>query len=144
MTLTRTKKNKQKKTTITSAKKLAWDAFSKYIRTRDCLKTLGRKDCGLCYTCGREKEISGLQAGHYIPGRHNAYLFDEIQVHAQCYYCNGPLKGNWPEYYNALCRDFGREKADELKDKRWEVKQYKVFELQEIQRMYEEKLKELQ
>lgn len=87
--------------------------------------------------------MSGLQAGHYIPGRHNAYLFDEIQVHAQCYYCNGPLKGNWPQYYNMMLRDHGKKKADYLKDRKWEIKHYKVPELQEIKNKYEDKLKML-
>lgn len=65
-------------------KKKAWDAFSRYIRTRDCLKSTGDRNRGACVTCGRVFDFKKLQAGHFIPGRVNSILFDEQCVHAQC------------------------------------------------------------
>ena len=76
-----------------------WPVFSKYIRTRDCVKTTGSPLHGRCVTCGKLYPISKLQAGHFIPGRYDAILFDEEQVHAQCYRCNMKLQGMWHKYY---------------------------------------------
>jgi hypothetical protein len=61
-----------------------------------------------CITCGVRKYYKELQAGHFIPGRHNAILFDERGVHPQCFHCNmsvavGGLNGN-PRKYDAFMR----------------------------------------
>ena len=76
-----------------------WPTFSKYIRTRDCIKTSGSPLHGRCVTCSKLYPIGKLQAGHFIPGRYDAILFDEEQVHAQCYRCNCKLQGMWHKYY---------------------------------------------
>jgi len=76
-----------------------WPVFSRYIRTRDCIRTTGSPLHGKCVTCGKKYPISKLQAGHFIPGRTDAVLFDETQVHAQCYRCNVKLQGMWHKYY---------------------------------------------
>ena len=79
-----------------------WPTFSRYIRIRDCLATTGTVTHGICCTCGKRKRVSGqgqLQAGHFIPGRYDVILFDEKQVHAQCYRCNMKLQGMWHKYY---------------------------------------------
>lgn len=95
-------------------KKYAWTVFSKYIRLRDCLKTAGVPNEGLCYTCGKLYSFSQLQAGHFIPGRHNSNLLDPRGVNAQCYHCNVGLKGNPINYWLYMERDHGREIIDEL------------------------------
>lgn len=89
----------KKELTMTQLKKKLWPVFSKYIRTRDCIKTTGNPLHGKCVTCGKEYKISRLQAGHFIPGRFDAILFDEEQVHIQCYRCNCKLQGMWHKYY---------------------------------------------
>ena len=76
-----------------------WPVFSRYIRTRDCIRTTGSPLHGKCVTCQKKYPISELQAGHFIPGRTDAVLFDETQVHAQCYRCNMKLQGMWHKYY---------------------------------------------
>jgi hypothetical protein len=73
--------------TLTQVKKKCWKEFSAYIRLRDCLETTGKTTEGLCYTCGRvypNGKVGGLQAGHFIPGRHNSILFDFDMVKSQC------------------------------------------------------------
>ena len=50
-------------------------------------------------TCGKLYPFSKLQAGHFIPGRTDAILFDVRQVHAQCYRCNTKLQGMWHKYF---------------------------------------------
>ena len=103
----------------------AWEQFSLYIRITGCLKTMNRKDWGRCYTCGAQKERKDLQAGHFIPGRHPAYLFDEEQVRPQCYHCNVGLKGNWPQYYLKMVEELGKGRVEELLTKKRETKQFK-------------------
>ena len=89
----------KKELTMTQWKKKLWPVFSKYIRTRDCIKTSGSPLRGRCVTCNKLYPIKKLQAGHFIPGRYDAILFDEEQVHAQCYCCNMKLQGMWHKYY---------------------------------------------
>ena len=75
---------KRKKTTPRTK---AWNAFSKYIRLSDAIKTTGNQDYCVCVTCGRTYPAFGLgciQAGHFVPGRTNAILFDEECVRGQC------------------------------------------------------------
>jgi DNA-directed RNA polymerase subunit N (RpoN/RPB10) len=121
---------------VSSTKKKAWDEFSKYIRRRDSTY-IGIE----CYTCGKYITFETAQAGHFQPGRHKIFLFDERQVHAQCFQCNGPLKGNWPKYYEHMIRDYGQEVVNEMIAQKYTNDQWKVFELEEIYRKYSAKLK---
>lgn len=111
-----------------------WDLFSRVIRYRDCLATTGNPAWGRCYTCGKLYSFNQLQAGHFVQGRGNTYLFDRRGVHAQCYRCNCPLKGNWPVYLTNMKRDYGEEVTQELIDMytNHESKQFKVYELKEM------------
>ena len=69
-------------------KSKAWNAFSDYIKDRDCLATTGSLGRGVCYTCGKEFERKDLQAGHLKNGRTYSILFDEENVKIQCKTCN--------------------------------------------------------
>lgn len=114
------KKRKPRKTksdwTITDWEAWLWKIFSQYIRLRDCIKTLGAVDRGKCVTCGRIYPFKKLQAGHFVPGRTRAVLFDERCVHAQCYRCNVVLGGNWPPYYRFMQQEYGQKIIEELVD----------------------------
>src|ERR1019366_6086358 len=109
---------RKKRSPKQKAKDNAWDSFSIYIRTRDCLKTTGNPDEGLCCTCSRLYSIKQLQAGHFIPGRHNSVLFSEQGVHAQCFGCNGNppygKAGNLIQYWPFMERTYSREIIDKL------------------------------
>ena len=69
-------KLKTRTKTLKSAKKKAWDSFSLYIRTRDCLRTTNCASFGLCFTCGKRLHIKLLQAGHLIGGRYRDWETD--------------------------------------------------------------------
>ncbi len=125
--------------TLTQAKKKTWVSFSKYIRLRDCRGESG----GNCYTCLRWYPIGQLQAGHFIPGRRNAYLFSEEQVHAQCYSCNVGKKGNWPPYLERMRKEIGDEAVDLMLYSRHDTRKYTVPELMELKEHYDQKIKEL-
>lgn len=80
--------------TKSKLKKIAWKEFSSYIRLKQCIKTTGEIDTGICYTCGRAFSIDKLQAGHLKNGRTNDTLFDEDYIRIQCVSCNVIKNGN--------------------------------------------------
>jgi hypothetical protein len=121
----------------------AWRAFSKFIRTRDCLKTTGTLERGICITCHQEFAFRELQAGHFIPGRHNANLFSEKGVHAQCSACNKWGLGKPLEYRRAIVSLYGEGYDEVLEKESKEIKKYSVQDLTEICEKYKMKLKEL-
>lgn len=121
-----------------------WDAFSLYIRTRDCFNTTGTSAFALCITCGKRYHIKVLQAGHFIPGRRNANVFSEEGTHAQCYNCNINLKGNTLEYRRQIIRLYGDGFDLELERRNREMRQFKRHELIELKDHYQRKVKDLQ
>lgn len=124
------------KTTVSKAKKKAWVAFSIYIRTRG-----SDGDFNTCVTCKRVYPIKSLQAGHWLPGRHNSVLFDPRNCHPQCYGCNVPNKGNPVKYFHFMEETYGRDVMNELEDLDRQVVQFKIPELQELEKMFKEALK---
>lgn len=95
----------KKKPTLSAVKKKAWKAFSEYIRRKDA-------DAGgteRCYTCGKLAHWKELHAGHAIPGRHNAVLFDQDIVRPQCPVCNIWKGGNYPIFTTKLIKENGME-----------------------------------
>lgn len=135
-----------KKLKFTTEKKKAWTAFSRFIRVRDALKTIGNNRQCQCITCPDIRNVGGtgcIQAGHFIPGRGNAVLFDEEQVNGQCYVCNYRLKGNWVEYERVMIARHGKEKVKEMKKKANQKLKYTAQDMVEIRIKYEKKLEEL-
>ncbi len=130
-------KKKKPKIKIQSVKKLkgkAWYWFSLYIRNRDRWQ---------CVTCGKIGKGAQIHAGHFIPGRHNVILFDERGVHAQCYQCNVPLKGN-PRAYDKFMRErYGEEVIKELEQLDRQTKQYTTAELLDLIDVYKKKAQEI-
>jgi len=125
-------------------KEKAWKQFSLYIRYSDCLKTTNTLFRGVCYTCGKEFDFKGLQAGHCIGGRGNYVLLDEDLVNAQCQNCNDQSeygkKGNYEVSIPKKIREHGLEWFEEKKrlskipiKKNWKEEYFK----------YKEKVEEL-
>jgi len=134
---------KKKEWTITKWKDWLWTKFSQYIRLRDCLKTTGSPDYGLCVTCRRKYPRGKLQAGHFVPGRTDAILFDEDCTHAQCYRCNCKLQGDWPRYYRWMQKEYGQEKIEQLIDRRDEEVEMTIEWIQEAYEYYTKRIEEL-
>lgn len=118
------------KPSVAKLKKKVWEVFSRYIRTRDCLLTTGTRDEGRCFTCNALHPFKELQAGHFIPGRHNGILFDERGVHAQCYHCNVGLKGNPIKYFRLMQQVYGETVIRDLERLDATLKDYTVPELE--------------
>lgn len=130
---------------LSKAKLKAWNAFSLYIRTRDCLKA-GNADRGSCVTCRRVYPRTGigcLQAGHFVAGRTNAILFDERNCHAQCMNCNVYQHSNPHEYWLFMEKEYGREVINELIANKGKALRYTTYNYQQIADMYSEKTKDL-
>lgn len=133
-----------KKLTVSKLKNKLWPIYSLFIRTRDCLRTTGCTSWGLCISCGKRYHIKLLQAGHFIPGRHNANLYYDRGCHAQCYNCNVNLKGNTLAYMDALIRTYGEGIIAELRANDNQMKQFTVPELLEKIELTKSKLQELE
>ena len=132
---------------LKKAKDKAWPMFSKFIRTRDALKTTGTPEEALCVTCDRRypiKKVGGLQAGHFIQGRHPSVLFDERNCHAQCYGCNVMKKGNMVKYYKFMLKTYGQEVIDELELLDTKLTFLSAADYLDIYETYKQKLNELQ
>jgi hypothetical protein len=63
--------------------------FSKYIRFRDALKTTGTLEACVCVTCGKQKSIAQIDAGHCFRRGRDGTKYEETNVHGQCRGCNG-------------------------------------------------------
>ena len=133
----------KKTKTLSKVKKEAWTVFSLYIRTRDALRTTGTKDEALCITCERRYPIKQLQAGHWLPARHNSVLFNERNCHGQCYGCNVPMKSNPIKYWHFMEKTYGTDVMAILEELDSQTKQFKVFELEALKEEFKQKLKAL-
>ncbi len=133
----------KRRPTQKAAKAKAWKAFSIFIRTRDCLLTAGEPDNGSCYTCNFRYSFKSLQAGHFVPNRSGENLWDERGVHAQCYRCNGPRKGNWPAYLKRMLAEYGQTVVDELMAKAHVPTRLKAVDYLDMAELYKQRTAEL-
>lgn len=102
-----------KKLTIPKAKKKAWEQFSIYIR----LKYANSSGIVQCVTCGIRKHYKdNMQAGHFIPGRGNAVLYDERLVYPQCFGCNYGKSGNYIPYERFMLTKHTKKEIEGFKD----------------------------
>ena len=129
------------KPTIAKLKKNLWPVFSEYVRKRDCLRTTGCTSWGLCITCDKRYHFKLLQAGHFIAGRHNANLFSERGVHAQCYNCNVNLRGNTLEYRRQVIQMYGEGVDLELEAEARQEKKFTRQELEDLKASLQEKIR---
>lgn len=123
---------------VKELKKDLWNIFSRYIRLRDS----DWRGYSSCCTCGLTKQWKEMQAGHFIPGRHNSILFDERNVHAQCYGCNIRKQGNTVKYFRFMQEKYGDEIIEELEKLDLQEKSFTEIELKEMIDKYKLKLKE--
>jgi hypothetical protein len=131
------KKKQKKQWSVAHLKnKLIWPIFSKYIR----LSYADWRGNVACCTCGATVPWKRAQAGHFVPGRGNSILFDERNVHPQCYVCNIRLKGN-PRKYEAFMRaKYGQDVINELDRNAGQPREFAYQELVDMYNHYREKV----
>lgn len=105
-----------KSVTKTKAKKRAWNAFSKYMRT---LWTTNGSKAASCYTCGahcflKERPGKRVTVGHWVEGHGDETYVNEEYVRPQCYRCNMMLGGNQGEFRDRIRKELGNKKVDQL------------------------------
>jgi len=115
-------------------KKRVWKAFSDYIRERDNWT---------CFTCGKYATGAAMHAGHFVSRVRSATMFDERNVHAQCYSCNIHKKGNGAEYAARIIERYGQDVFDELIRKSRETHKFTYQELEDIYQSSRARLKDL-
>lgn len=91
----------KKKSDLKKLKEKTWSIFSKYIR----LKYSDNNGNCKCVTCGKIKNWKEMQAGHFVPSRCNAVLFNEKIVFPQCVGCNVMLNGNYHAYFRFMIQE---------------------------------------
>ena len=122
---------------------VVWPKFSKFIRLRDCLRTTSKNYLGICISCDLPFPFESLQAGHFLPGRHNANLFYERGVHAQCRKCNLFLHGAQYRYSQALIRLYGKGIIEEIQENDKIIKKFTMFELEMLLNHYGTEIRRL-
>jgi hypothetical protein len=130
------KKTKLKKDLMTTSDwlKITQQTFNKFIRERDKGQT--------CISC--EQKPKKINAGHYFSaGGHSNLRFNEDNVHLQCEKCNQFLSGNLLNYQIGIEKRIGGERLFKLHELAHVEKKWTIEELQEINTVYKEKLKEL-
>jgi MinD superfamily P-loop ATPase len=128
---------------MNKAKKRAILYFSRYIRTRDALKTTGTTTYAKCITCGNIQHISDMDAGHVIPGRDNAILFSEDLCNAQCRVCNRFHGGRLQEYKKVLIEVYGLNKWEEWEAMKHTHVKFTQADYEELAAKYRDKTKKL-
>jgi hypothetical protein len=125
---------------ISKLKKRVWVVVSQYIR----LKYSDFRGYCKCVTCNVVKPYTQLQAGHFVQGRRNGVLFDERNIHPQCYICNVCKHGDLLNYRDFMLKTYGEDVINELRALDQESKQFTVPELKALKEIYSNKLLELQ
>lgn len=129
----------RKQPTLSGLKKKCWRLFSEYVRRK------GSDEGGTdhCYTCGGLFHWKDLQAGHAIPGRHNAVLFDEEIVRKQCATCNVFRRGQYHIFTTKLIRERGMEWWEKKLEESRRLVKWTRSDIEELIAGYKEKLKAL-
>jgi hypothetical protein len=128
-----------KKPSLKSLKNKCWKLFSEFIRRRDA----DEGGTTRCVTCKKPIFWKEAHAGHFVPGRTNAVLFNEEITNAQCVACNVFKGGNYQEYTLYMLDKYGREKVDEFLQLKHQVRKYTTTELEEMITHYKQKLSEM-
>jgi hypothetical protein len=128
-----------RKPTLKSLKARCWKLFSEYIRRKDA----DEGGTVHCYTCRKPVYWKEAHAGHFVPGRKNAVLFNPEVVRPQCVGCNIFLGGAYHAYTLRMVDELGREKVDELLALKHQVKKFTRMDLEEMIQAYRQKLEAL-
>lgn len=113
--------------------------FSIYIRLRDA------NEAGFitCISCGRKVYWKDADAGHYIPRKHMATRFDEVNVNSQCIDCNRYMRGNIDAYREGIIALHGSEMYEKLEAMKFQTFKLSDAELKEMRTQVKEEIKRL-
>ena len=98
-----------------------------------------------CISCGTT-ESKQWDGGHYFKAElYSGLIFNEINCNKQCCYCNRNLHANLIGYRKGLVKKYGEYAIQALEETADEKRVYKFtkFELLEIKKHYQQKIKNL-
>ena len=130
------------KTSYSTNKRKADEAFSLFIRTRDAQPYQGR--AFKCISCNRPLPIEQADCGHFINRQHMSLRYSELNCNAQCRHCNRFMEGNNDEYRKGLIQKIGKEKVELLEAMKYQTNKLSAFELGELAKYYKKKTKEFE
>ncbi len=123
-----------KKSTISSAKKLADKWFSKYVR----LYAADYRGMCKCVTCGAKKHWLNIDAGHFVSRGAMATRYHEQNVNCQDSACNNWGAGRQYEHGKYIDSRYGKGTADKLVALGHTTVKFSVLDLLEIAKKYRE------
>jgi NAD-dependent SIR2 family protein deacetylase len=126
----------KKKKTIAKLVDEAAVLMQKYVR----MKAADRDGYCQCVTCGIKKPWKEMQGGHFISRKWTATKLLEENIHPQCPYCNGPLRGNMIQYTLFMQDTYGREFVEELEILKHKTRKYTRAEIEEYKQELMEKI----
>jgi len=132
----------KKKTKLSHVKDGTWEIFSIYIRIRDGIRTTGNPNNAICVTCKKKFSFDQLDAGHFLPGRGNAILFDVRGCHAQCKMCNNN-NGCYESYFEYMKEVYGKKTIEDLESLKGITRIYYREKLMELRKKYKNNIKAL-
>lgn len=98
----------------------------------------------MCISCGQIKPFEQADCGHYVNRQHMITRFDETNCNAQCRKCNRFMEGNMQGYRQGLIRKYGEQRVLILESIKNRQRKYSDFELVEMIKLYNRKIKELE
>lgn len=113
--------------------------FSLYIRLRD---TMPNGMCR-CISCGNIKPFAQIDAGHYFSRTHMATRFSELNVNAECNFCNRFKADHLDAYRDNLIRKIGKDKFELLRIAAHQSQKWSDFELEAMIQHYKKEVKKL-
>lgn len=128
---------------LKSYKHTVWKSCAWYVKVRES-NTHGKVKC---VTCPKILSIYDQEcnAGHFVPGRGNAVLFDDAHIFPQCSGCNCDGGGEQHKFGEFLKRKYGYDnnKIDEILDMRHKTRKFTLEELKGIKRNYDTRAMEI-
>lgn len=125
--------------TLTRCKARTAAEFQRVIR----LEAIEEDGLVSCVTCDWRGDYRDCDAGHFVPRRYGATLFDPRNAHVQCRNCNKHLAGNMSEYRRFMRDTYGIKTIRELEASKQEVRKFTKEELVELRIGYMDRAKAL-
>lgn len=131
------------KSTTGTYKNTVWKACADYIKAREA-DIYGMVKC---VTCDLRMHFRDhiCNAGHFVPGRGNAVLFDDAHIFPQCSGCNCDGGGEQYKFGLFLKERYGYDDAtiDEIRYMRHKTRKFTMDELKEMKRRFDAETKRI-
>lgn len=84
-----------------------------------------------------------MQAGHFLAGRGNSILFENNNVHPQCYSCNVMNHGEQLKYYRFMVKTYGEAEVKRLEKLKAKTRSFTIPELIKMREDFELQISQL-